>query len=97
MNTNKTRRILAVIALVFMAIFSVTLVMTFVSPGMWNGAVGYMALISGLLGIGLFLVIRFVLKDETAKTEDSKAEEEKPEEEKSDRDGAEGKEDQKDD
>ena len=64
MNGNKTRRILAVIALVFMAIFSVTLVLTFVSPGMWNVAVAYAALVSGLLGVGLFLVLRFLLKPE---------------------------------
>ncbi len=64
MNGNKTRRILAIIALFFMAIFSVTLVLTFVSPDMWNGAVAYAALVSGLLGAGLFLVLRFLLKPE---------------------------------
>ena len=60
MSGNKTRCILAIIALVFMAIFSVTLV----SPDMWNGAVAYAALVSGLLGAGLFLVLRFLLKPE---------------------------------
>ena len=69
MSGNKTRRILAIIALVFMAIFSVTLVLTFVSPDMWNGAVAYAALVSGLLGVGLFLVLRFLLKPEESEQE----------------------------
>lgn len=66
MNKKKTRRVLAVIALVFMAVFSVTLVIVFVSPTLLNGAFGYMALISGLLGIGIFLLLRYVIKDDTA-------------------------------
>lgn len=53
---------LAVIALVFMAIFSVTFVITLIDPSLLHGAFGYMALISFLSGLGLFSVIRFVLK-----------------------------------
>lgn len=62
MNTKKTRRVLAVVALVFMAIFSVTFVITLIDPALLHGAFGYMALISFLLGLGLFLVVRFLLK-----------------------------------
>ena len=66
MKENKTKRILAWIALGLMAIFSVTLVVTFASPDLCNGAFGWMALVSGLSGIGLFLVVRFVLKEKTS-------------------------------
>lgn len=63
MKEKKLRRILAIVALVFMAIFTVTLIITFVNPKLLNGAFGYAALISGLLGIGLFLIVRFLLKE----------------------------------
>lgn len=62
MNT-KLRKTLAIVALVFMAIFSVTLVIVFVNPDLCNGAFRYAALVSGLLGVGLFLIIKFVLKE----------------------------------
>ena len=65
MENNKLRRVLAIVALVFMAIFTVTFVITLVSPKLYHGAFSYAALVSGLLGIGLFLVIRFALKEKT--------------------------------
>ena len=65
MKKEKTRRILAVIALVFMLIFSVSLVIVLASSAMAKHAVGWIALVSGLTGVGLFLVVRFVLKEKT--------------------------------
>lgn len=63
MDNKKLRRVLAIVALVFMAIFTVTLVITFYDPKLYHGAFSYAALISGLLGIGLFLIVRFLLKE----------------------------------
>lgn len=63
MENNKLRRALAIVALVFMVIFSITLVITLLNPRLYHGAFSYTALVSGLLGIGLFLVIRFLLKE----------------------------------
>ena len=63
MKADKTRRILAIVALVFMAIFTVTFIIVLVSPDILNGAVGYIALISALMGAGFFIVVKFVLKD----------------------------------
>ncbi len=66
MNRNKVRRIIAIIALVFMVIASVTLVIVFINPDYLHGAFGYIALISFLLGVGFFVIVKFVLKEETA-------------------------------
>ena len=63
MEKKKLRRALAIAALVFMAIFTVTFIIVLVDPGFCHGAFGYAALISVLLGVGLFLVVKFVMKD----------------------------------
>ena len=60
---NKTlRRVLAIAALVFMGIFTVTFVITLVDPKLCHGAFGYAALVSALLGVGLYLLLRFALQ-----------------------------------
>ena len=48
-----------------MAIFTVTFVVVLISPGLWHGAFGYMALVSVLLGASCFIVVKFILKDKT--------------------------------
>lgn len=69
MNRNRVRRVLAIIALVFMVIASVTLVIVFINPNYLHGAFGYMALISFLLGVGFFVIVKFVLKEADATPE----------------------------
>ena len=55
---DRTARILAVIALVFMGLFIVTLIMTLVDHTMLNGSIGFFA-----LGAGVFaLMIQVALK-----------------------------------
>lgn len=56
------RRVLAIAALVFMGIFTVTFVITLVDPKLCHGAFGYAALVSALLGVGLYLLLRFALQ-----------------------------------
>lgn len=51
-------KVLAVIALIFIVLFSVALVLTLLDKTMFNGAIGYFALVSGVVGIGLFFVVR---------------------------------------
>lgn len=65
MKQKKLRQALAVVALVFMGIFTVTFVITLVDHTMYNGVFGYISLVSVLLGVGLFLIIKYVLKDKT--------------------------------
>lgn len=62
--SNKVRRALAIVALVCMVVFSVLLAIVLASPKLRNGPLGYAALVTGLLGISLFFVVRFVVKGE---------------------------------
>ena len=55
--SKKLRRIIAIIALVFMAVFTVSLVAYFVDKTLLNGAIGFLTLFSGGIGLALFLVI----------------------------------------
>jgi len=55
---NKTARILAIIALVFMGIFVVTLVMTLVDYTMLNNGIGFIALGSGVFVLAVFFALR---------------------------------------
>ena len=66
MKQKKLRQALAIVALVFMGIFTVTFVITLVDPTMYNGVFGYISLVSVLLGVGLYLVIKFLLKEKEA-------------------------------
>lgn len=58
-------------ALAFMAIFTVTLILWFFNPNMLKGVIGFLTLFCGAIGIGLFLVIKFIKtpeeKEELAK------------------------------
>lgn len=62
MEHSKLRRALAVVGLVCMAIFTVTFVIALYNPKLCNGVFSYAALVSGLLGVGFFLVVRFALR-----------------------------------
>lgn len=66
MENKKLRRALAIVALAFMAVFTVTFVIALYDPKLCGGAFSWAALVSGLLGVGLFLVVRFLLKDPPA-------------------------------
>lgn len=55
---NKTARALAVIALVFMGIFSGALIATLVDPSLMNGGIGYLALSSGVFSLMVFFALR---------------------------------------
>lgn len=57
--SDKTKRALARIALVFMAVFTVFFIVFLTKPDLWNGAAAFIALFSGIPGIGLFLFIKF--------------------------------------
>lgn len=56
--SDKTKKILAIIALVFVGIFTVAFVVFLVDPYMFGGVVAYITLVSGVVGIGLFFVIK---------------------------------------
>lgn len=55
---NKTARVLAVIALVFMLIFSGSLIATLVDSSLMNGGIGYLALSSGVFSLMVFFALR---------------------------------------
>ena len=55
---DRTARILAVIALVFMGIFSVALVMTIIDYRMLGGSIGFIALSTGVFAIVIFLALK---------------------------------------
>lgn len=55
---KKFVKVLAIIALVFVALFSVALVLTLLDKTMFNGAIGYFTLVCGVVGVGLFFVVR---------------------------------------
>jgi hypothetical protein len=63
--SNKTKRILAITALVFMSIFSVSFIMFLIKPDMFGGAIAFITLFSGVIGIGLFFVIKGLTKDKS--------------------------------
>ena len=55
---GKLRRVIAIIALVFMAIFSVSLVLYLLDKTLFNGAIGIFTLFFGGVGIALFVVLK---------------------------------------
>ncbi len=55
---DKTARVLAIIALVFMAIFVVTLTMTVIDYRMLHGSIGYLSLTSGVFVFVIFLALK---------------------------------------
>lgn len=54
----KLRRIIAIIALVFVGLFSVTLIAYLADKTLFNGAIGYFALACGAVGLALFFVLK---------------------------------------
>lgn len=67
--SKKTKKIVAVIALVFMALFCISLVLTFYDRRLFNGAIGACALFTGGIGIALFLAIKLSRSPEDAQSE----------------------------
>ncbi|MCL2861373.1 MAG: hypothetical protein FWE22_03080 [Firmicutes bacterium] len=53
---SKTRRIVAYVGLVFVVIFTVFLIVFFTDFTRWNGGVGYIVLVSGLISIACFFM-----------------------------------------
>lgn len=57
---NKTfRKVIAIIALVSVAIFSISFIFTLSGSKLLNGQMGFVSLFFGLLGLALFFVVRF--------------------------------------
>ena len=88
--SEKAIRILAIIALVFVGIFSVSFVLYLLDKDMLGGAVALITLISGGVGFFLFLMVKFMARkqspDEVEEGEDEEGEEvnEQTDEEKND-------------
>ena len=55
---KKSKRILAIVALVFIGLFTVSLVAFLVDKSLFNGAIGFFALFTGGVGLALFFVIK---------------------------------------
>ncbi len=62
---NKLNRILSIVALVFMGIFTVALILFFIDPYMAGGVIAMITLVSGFFGIGLFFTIKILMKEKT--------------------------------
>ncbi len=56
---KKLRKAVAIISLVFMGLFVVSLVLCLIDIGMLNGSIGFVALLTGFIGISLFFVLHF--------------------------------------
>ena len=61
---DKAKRVIAIIGVVFMVIFSISIVFVFVDPKMLNGAFGYIALLSAIAGAACFVVVKYVFREE---------------------------------
>ena len=55
---KKSKRILAIVALVFIGLFTVSFVAFLVDKTLFNGAIGFFALFTGGVGLALFFVIK---------------------------------------
>ena len=81
---KKLRRVIAIIALVSMALFSVSFILYLADNAMLNGGMGAFALFFGGLGIALFVVLK-LSRDNTDQivedaTDNGEGEQEKTEE-----------------
>lgn len=63
---------MAIVSLVFMALFVVSLTVTMANPKLLNGNIGFVALFTGFVGIGIFISIW--LSDRAAKRRDDASE-----------------------
>ena len=75
---NKLKRIIAIIALVFVGIFSISFVAYLLDDTLLNGAIGLLATISGGTGLALFIVIK-LSRDNTDEIVDAVKEDEEEE------------------
>lgn len=87
--SKRTVRILAIVALVFMVLFVAATIAWSFDRALFNGAIGYVAIFTGGLGIGIYVVLMLlrraearaaagkddVSEDAQAKTPDSQSEE----------------------
>lgn len=69
---KKSLRIIAIIGLAFMGIFTVSFIMFLVNPNMWNGVVAFIALFSGVFGAGIFFLVMHYKKKLTEKENEEK-------------------------
>ncbi len=81
---KKLKRIIAIVALVFMALFSVSLILTFYDRTLFNGAIGFCALFTGGIGLALFGVIKLSRSPEDAKCDEQEEDSEQENAEKKD-------------
>lgn len=54
---EKVKRVIAIIALVCMGLFSVAFVAYLLNKSLFNGAIGFCALFFGAVGVALYLVL----------------------------------------
>lgn len=66
--SKRFKKVLAILSLVFMVLFAVSVVLTCFDAKLLNGAIGYTAMFTGFLGISIFFVIKLSTTDE-GKTE----------------------------
>lgn len=64
---KKTLRILAIVALVFMGLFTACFIAWCFNRALFNGAIGYAAIFTGGIGIGLFVVIQLLKRAQDKK------------------------------
>lgn len=61
---NKAKKILAVIGVVFMGIFSVAIALFFGLPKFCHGLFGYISMASAIGGAACFVVVKYVFREE---------------------------------
>ena len=66
---RKFRKAMAIVSLIFMALFTVALILSLVNPKMFNGSIGYIALFTGFIGLSVFFVIKLSDKSTAKKDE----------------------------
>lgn len=76
--SNKSRRSIAWIALAFMVLFVAALTAWGFDRSLFNGAIGYAAIFTGGLGIGLFVVLYFTRPRDLPDDKPPEKPEEKP-------------------
>ena len=82
--SEKVKRIIAIIALVCMGLFSIAFVAYLLNKTLFNGAIGFCALFFGAIGIALYLVLWISTRGERNQNgesepqENEKSDEEKP-------------------
>ncbi len=62
---KKLKKAMAIVALIFMAIFTVSLVLCLALPTALNHGFGYITLFTGFVGISVFVVIKLSERAET--------------------------------